>query len=285
MEYSQSLAGNPPLLGESLYVPKNLIELTPNEYAERSMTKISVLSLNMETPQRFDDVIQDQQKKLLDEKKKLLDEKPTTGRHAELLRKTLAPFGESGAWLLDAGCGAGHYLPLFRDLGLRVVGADFSPVILTRAREINPQAALEIAAFQSPCGLQHRDRSFDAIFCGEVIDHIRDVHWVLSEFNRVLRDGGLLIITTPYHGWIKYVIRRVVLVRAPFLPAQLPLAICYALQSRGISVARGLHDRRMPWRSRVVAVLEYYVRGIPQGQCTRSGAQSVNPSGLRQDYT
>jgi hypothetical protein len=62
MEYSQSLAGNPPLLGESLYVPKNLIELTPNEYAERSMTKISVLSQNMETPQRFDDVIRDQQK-------------------------------------------------------------------------------------------------------------------------------------------------------------------------------------------------------------------------------
>ena len=86
-------------LGESLYVRKNLSELTPNEHAERSMTKLSVLSQNMETPQRFDDVIQDQQKKLLDEKKKLLDEKPTTGRHAELLRKTLAPFGE-----VELGC-------------------------------------------------------------------------------------------------------------------------------------------------------------------------------------
>ena len=88
-------------------------------------------------------------------------------------------------------------------------------------------------------GLPYRDRSFDAIFCGEVIDHIRDVHWVLSEFDRVLRDGGLLIITPPYHGWIKYVIRRVVLVRAPFLPTHLPLAIFYALQSRGISARAG----------------------------------------------
>lgn len=175
------------------------------------MTKISVLALNMETPQRFDDVIRDQQKKLL-------DKKPTTGRHGELLRKTLAPFAGSGAWLLDAGCGAGHYLPLFRDLGLRVVGADFSPVVLTRAREINPQAALEMVALESTYGLPHRDRSFDAIFCGEVIAHIRDVHWVLSEFNRVLRDGGLLIITTPYHGWIKNVIIASFLFERHFYP-------------------------------------------------------------------
>jgi SAM-dependent methyltransferase len=150
-------------------------------------------------PQRFDDAIRDQQQKEVGSGPKLT-------RHIELLRKTLSQLRCSEARLLDAGCGQGDYLWLYSEMGLRAVGADISPVVLKEARDLNPSAALELVRLESEYGLPHRDSSFDVIFCGEVMPQIRDVHLVLSEFNRVLRDGGLLILTAPYHGWAKNVL-------------------------------------------------------------------------------
>lgn len=153
----------------------------------------------MNTPRLFDHVIWDQERKALDRGRR-------PARHIKLLRKTLRPLQDSGARLLDAGCGHGYYLPLYREMGLRAVGADISPVTLKRARDTNPDSAVESIQLESAYGLPHRDATFDVIFSGEVIDQIRDVHMVLSEFNRLLRDNGLLIITTTYHGWTKNVL-------------------------------------------------------------------------------
>jgi SAM-dependent methyltransferase len=153
----------------------------------------------MNTPRRLDDVI-------WDEERRALGSAWGRSRHIKLLRKTLGPLRDSGARLLDAGCGHGHCLELYRELGLRAVGADISPVTLKWAHKTNPQSALETVHLESPYGLPHRNETFDIIFCGEVIDQFRDVHLVLSEFNRLLRDGGLLIITIVYHGWLKNVL-------------------------------------------------------------------------------
>ena len=123
-----------------------------------------------------------------------------------MLRETLGPLRNTGAWLLDAGCGPGDYLPLYREMGLRGVGADISPVTLKRARENNPQSAVESVHLESAYSLPHRDAAFDVVFCGEVVDQFRDVHPAFSELNRLLRDSGLLSITTAHHGWIKNVL-------------------------------------------------------------------------------
>jgi SAM-dependent methyltransferase len=150
--------------------------------------------------QTLDDVIWEQERKVFGRRA------PSASRHIELLRETLGPLRNTGAWLLDAGCGPGDYLPLYREMGLRAVGADISPVTLKRARENNPQSAVESVHLESAYGLPHRDAAFDVIFCGEVLSQIRDLHLLLSEFNRLLRDSGLLVVTTAYHGWIKNVI-------------------------------------------------------------------------------
>lgn len=147
--------------------------------------------------QKFDEIIREQQKVRV-------RTNPITGAHVALLRETLAPYRGSGAWLLDAGCGYGDYLNVFHEIGLHVVGADISMPVLTYARKTCPRAALEIVDFQSKVGgLPHRDASYDVIFCGEMLPQMRDVHLVLSEFNRILRERGLLIITTPFNGRIK----------------------------------------------------------------------------------
>jgi SAM-dependent methyltransferase len=41
-------------------------------------------------------------------------------------------------------------------------------------------------------------KSFDAVLCTEVLEHVADPKSVLTEFNRVLKDNGHLFITTPF---------------------------------------------------------------------------------------
>jgi len=50
------------------------------------------------------------------------------------------------------------------------------------------------------------DGIFDTVWSSEVIEHIFDVPRFLSEVNRVLKPGGLLVLTTPYHGKIKNIL-------------------------------------------------------------------------------
>jgi len=42
------------------------------------------------------------------------------------------------------------------------------------------------------------DRSFDAIMCTEVLEHVPDAVSALKELNRLLRPGGYLLITAPF---------------------------------------------------------------------------------------
>src|SRR4029450_9844007 len=45
--------------------------------------------------------------------------------------------------------------------------------------------------------LPFRDAVFDALFAGELIEHLADPRSGLAEFQRVLKPGGILILTTP----------------------------------------------------------------------------------------
>jgi len=51
--------------------------------------------------------------------------------------------------------------------------------------------------------LLFNDKSFDVAWSTEVIEHIYYIHNYLFEINRILKLGGIFIITTPYHGLIK----------------------------------------------------------------------------------
>jgi SAM-dependent methyltransferase len=46
------------------------------------------------------------------------------------------------------------------------------------------------------------DRSFDAVLCSEVLEHVPDPISALSEMGRLLKDDGLLILTAPFSSCV-----------------------------------------------------------------------------------
>lgn len=53
--------------------------------------------------------------------------------------------------------------------------------------------------------LPMEDNSIDIIWCSEVLEHLFSPLYVLEEMHRVLRAGGTILITVPYHGMLKNV--------------------------------------------------------------------------------
>lgn len=50
------------------------------------------------------------------------------------------------------------------------------------------------------------DNSFEAIWCSEVLEHLFDPAFALREMHRIMKPGGRLLVTVPYHGRFKDVL-------------------------------------------------------------------------------
>lgn len=104
----------------------------------------------------------------------------------------LLPAAAPGARLLDLGCGTGHHLEWARGRGYAVAGTDGSEAMLAEARRLNPEADLRVAPVDS---VSFTDASFDAVLCIEVLRYLPDVAPCLREMARVLKPGGVAVVT------------------------------------------------------------------------------------------
>lgn len=102
-----------------------------------------------------------------------------------------------GERVLDLGCGEGWFTHKLSDAGFSVVGVDVAEEPLRRARERHPELDLRLIDVDAQWPLQ--DAGFDAIWAGEVIEHVHHTGGWLSEARRVLRSGGRLLLSTPAH--------------------------------------------------------------------------------------
>jgi SAM-dependent methyltransferase len=98
--------------------------------------------------------------------------------------------------VLDLGCGAGRFLVAVRDAGADPVGVEIAEAAAERARATGIQVRLVEPDGTLPFG--HGE--FDLVWCSEVLEHIPDVGAMLFEVRRVLKRGGRLLLTVPYHG-------------------------------------------------------------------------------------
>jgi 2-polyprenyl-3-methyl-5-hydroxy-6-metoxy-1,4-benzoquinol methylase len=99
--------------------------------------------------------------------------------------------------VLDVGCGEGFFAAALVRAGAEVVAVDVAAEPLRRARSNRPALDLRLVEPEAPLPLE--DASFDVVWAGETIEHVADTAQWLSELRRVLRSGGLLLISTPDH--------------------------------------------------------------------------------------
>jgi SAM-dependent methyltransferase len=104
----------------------------------------------------------------------------------------------AGDRVLDLGAGDGAFAAELRGVGCDVVAVDVADEALRRARERVPGIDARLAAEGGPLPLD--EDAVDVVWAGEVLEHVADVVGLLAEVRRVLRWGGTLLVTTPYHG-------------------------------------------------------------------------------------
>ncbi|HET9847208.1 MAG TPA: class I SAM-dependent methyltransferase [Candidatus Dormibacteraeota bacterium] len=100
----------------------------------------------------------------------------------------------SGSHCLDVGCGHGRAagLPLTAR-GCSYIGVDISASAVAEARSIG----LDARQIDDAAELPFPDREFDAVVSLEVIEHLVFPHHAVAEMVRVLKPGGVLVVTTP----------------------------------------------------------------------------------------
>jgi len=102
---------------------------------------------------------------------------------------------QPGARVLDVGCGTGALLAALaeRIANARLVGVDLSWEMLAVARRRSCEQA-KLARGFAEC-LPFGDEKFDAVVCTSVLHFVREPLAALREMRRVLRRGGLLLLT------------------------------------------------------------------------------------------
>jgi SAM-dependent methyltransferase len=119
----------------------------------------------------------------------------------ERRRRLLLAEASPGERVLDLGCGAGRFVAALQQAGADPVGVEIASAALERAARNAPGADLRLVEPDGSLPLEHG--SVDLVWCSEVLEHVGDTEHLLQEVRRVLRPGGRLLATVPYHGRVQ----------------------------------------------------------------------------------
>ena len=115
------------------------------------------------------------------------------GRHELALGFVEQRFGDRrNLCILDVGCGTGAMSRKLAPYG-DVVSADFSPLALSYSQRRGVTRLCASDAMRLP----YRDGAYDLVVALDILEHVSDDQAALNEFQRVLKPGGVLIVTVP----------------------------------------------------------------------------------------
>lgn len=104
--------------------------------------------------------------------------------------------------ILDVGCGDGFYLHLLAALfpKAKIVGMDNDENALKSA-SVNLKGKNVKLKHGNIYNLSFVSNSFDTVLASEILEHLEDDSKGLKEIHRVLRPGGLLLISVPHANY------------------------------------------------------------------------------------
>lgn len=100
----------------------------------------------------------------------------------------------TGMSVLEVGCGEGYGTALLAGAARHVVGIDYDALTAAHAQRTYPQARFVRANLAS---LPVRSAAVDVVVTLQVIEHVWNHREFLDECLRVLRPGGMLLVSTP----------------------------------------------------------------------------------------
>jgi 2-polyprenyl-3-methyl-5-hydroxy-6-metoxy-1,4-benzoquinol methylase len=120
-----------------------------------------------------------------------------TNKRLEVVFKELLTEDISNKKLLDAGCGTGWFSRVAAERGANVTSMDLGDNLLAKV-------ALKCSSERvvgSILNIPLSDNDFDIVISSEVIEHVPDPLRAMQELYRVLKPGGIMILTTPNKIW------------------------------------------------------------------------------------
>ena len=140
--------------------------------------------------------------------------------------------------VLEAGCGLGQYVVLLRERGWRAAGVDWAVDALKTCRHLAPVplAAMKLEA------LAIRDASLTAYVSLGVVEHDEaGPDRILAEAARVLKPGGVAVVSVPYLNGVRTIGRAWLARRSRALARRGATFYQYAFTRRELAAALARH--------------------------------------------
>jgi 2-polyprenyl-3-methyl-5-hydroxy-6-metoxy-1,4-benzoquinol methylase len=139
------------------------------------------------------------------------DEFSPTDAHSHLLPSLISLLTENNKKILDVGCGNGWIADALIRKGYYVYGTDASEegVFLANKKNSGHFFVQDLNTDELPKEIQNI--KFDTIISTEVVEHLYDPRSYVRFIKQILlkNGGGEIIISTPYHGYLKNVVLSV----------------------------------------------------------------------------
>ncbi|MBN2382776.1 class I SAM-dependent methyltransferase [bacterium] len=122
-----------------------------------------------------------------------------------LLNKIFQSYIPEQGRVLDVGCGNSLFTEIAPEWNFKLYCCDLGEPVIRQRLACCPQYSWLVS---NVVDLPYKTGSFEAVFAGEIIEHMPSVEQTLSEWNRILVPGGIMVLTTPNRQRLRNRINR-----------------------------------------------------------------------------